>query len=48
MKLAVVHLGFKGDLLLARFMSTEQGFQQLLESGHVGTELTKWYMVGTA
>jgi len=41
----VTNLGFKGDLLLARFMSTEKGFRTLFESGVVALEFSKWNKV---
>lgn len=39
---SVLHLGKKGAMLLARFVSVPQGFKFLMESGLLLTELDKW------
>ena len=47
MKPAVLHLGHKGAMLLARFLSVPAGYQSLLDANYVHHELDKWHMVGT-
>ena len=42
---SVLHLGHKGAMLLARFLSVPQGFKYLTDSGHLTTELDKWHRV---
>jgi rapamycin-insensitive companion of mTOR len=39
---SVLHLGEKGAMLLARFVSVPQGFKFLLDSGLLNSELDKW------
>lgn len=42
-KPAVLHLGAKGELLLARFLSVPAGFQYLSDMNYVQNELDKWH-----
>ena len=45
LKPAVLHLGHKGSMLLARFLSVPGGLDYLLESNYIQPELEKWYKV---
>jgi rapamycin-insensitive companion of mTOR len=42
------HLGYKGALLFARFLSDVEGFRQLRAVGDVDKELDKWHKVTVA
>lgn len=39
---SLLHLGKKGAMLLARFVSVPQGYKFLMDSGLLQTELDKW------
>ena len=42
MQPSVLHLGEKGAMLMARFVSVPQGFKFLMDSGLLQTEVDKW------
>ena len=45
MRPSVLHLGDKGAMLLARFLSIPAGFKFLTDANYVDHELQKWYKV---
>lgn len=46
MRPSVLHLGYKGNMLMVRFLSLPEGYKYLSESHFVEQELVKWNKVG--
>ena len=45
MRPSVLHLGYKGAMLLARFLSMPAGLKFLTDANYVEHELQKWHKV---
>ncbi len=45
MRPSVLHLGYKGAMLLARFLSVPAGFKFLSDANYVNHELQRWHQV---
>ena len=45
MRPSVLHLGHKGSMLLARFLSIPKGFRFLQDANYITQELEKWHEV---
>ena len=45
MRPSVLHLGYKGAMLLARFLSIPAGLKFLTDANYVEHELQKWHKV---
>jgi hypothetical protein len=45
MRPSVLHLGHKGEMLLARFLSIPKGFRFLQDANYITQELEKWHQV---